>query len=420
MAMSYTTPADYAAQAYGFAREPGPYADAKNKAQAWIDAMAADAGMCDPLLAAASAKGYTDTTRSVGEPVKVDVDVDDITDYNLSALCGRAAMNNSASQVVRAADTGVTWQIDASYAGPGTPTNGTPDDFLARLFALEPADLEDMEAAAARASAAWQTLQTGGQVSVDAFSDVSYDVSDTITSTSSGGAPTNVTAAVVPPYVSDGKPATTYGDFVMQSEEWRKKLRVDTLSQAYSRIRELKWAKKQYARFMSDAAAWAVREQKVIDENTERTTPLYTAPTGKRVPGGDFGARRIGSADGFITTRMETALTSGNTLYGKIDALDTQDRWSYYVTPATGNGSSAADFMNKMTNAGNSGLVTAEFVRNASSTGIAYLKKGSCEVGITRDGKQKVAKEDCDQWHYLEGKEVMPANYWAKASGAII
>lgn len=245
-----------------------------------------------------------------------------------------------------------------------------------------------------------------------------------------------------------------YATFMLTKPEWRERLgHGKTLEDAGRWINERVGAPARYNAFMADAMAWRKRELVRDALYKDKHSPLYHAPTGTVRDGGDFGARSLATADGFLGTVMGTCLDSGNTMTGYIHTFAAH-KFAYTLTPSTWSSTGLSSFMDtcakdaeqiqlwERANAppiwvipfydsivpkqdveyDRTSTVSWSFVKASYarySEGEPIQKTGHCKLEIVFKGRTDKNIKDFDQYDKYEGKELQPVSYRAKAAGAI-
>ncbi|CAM0142174.1 hypothetical protein VKS41_009322 [Umbelopsis sp. WA50703] len=397
----YIEIADYVAQSpkYGaFARAPGPYDSAKARAQTYIDGLKKYADNYQPLINDGAKAGY----KGKG-----------------SHLMNADYVLDSQEEFRTAFDHLVKNRIDGIYTVPEEfrfDTVGIRNN--KKVYKIECIDHYEIYSIDVFPNMAF--CNSINMVDVfDAQSThlgMTYDRGECRIDTGNGkGIAVYFTSKILGVLVETPAPKTLV-DFIMQSSYWMKKLGIINKSGAYDYVENMEASKKLYDQIIHEYSYWKVTETKLSIETKERNTPFNPTLTGNKVQGeSGFIALTSDSSGGFLSTQMEIALKSGNTVIGNFKTINPLIQWAYTITATDGkmNGNSPSEFMKGAVKPSKEGIVTDEYVTHSIVTNLAYRKKGTCNVKLEAVDKITIkgGPRDSPQYNNKEGKEMVPVHY---------
>jgi hypothetical protein len=219
--------------------------------------------------------------------------------------------------------------------------------------------------------------------------------------------------------MSDYKSA---GDYATQTGKWRDAFGIanwlqygEQVSAANDAIASLKQRDPQeYDRFMSDARAWGVREEKRAVQYREEHAPVTPRRSGGYHDNGEFIALSMSTSSGVLEVAMQDAFETGNVNFGYMISAYSNTRWRYDVTCVDYDATaiSAATYLGRVTKSNPIECnVNSVYVARSSDGMSSYRKSGTCRIRCVYDGPSNVDATQSPQ--YDNGKERAPVHYRA-------
>jgi hypothetical protein len=397
----YIEIADYVAQSpkYGaFARAPGPYDNAKARAQTYIDGLKKYADNYQPLISDGAKAGY----KGKG-----------------SHLLNSDYIINTQEEFRTAFNHLVKNRIDGIYTIPEEfrfDTVGVRSD--KSVYKIKCIDHFEIYKIGVFPDMAFCNNINMTNV-FNAYSThlgVTYDRGECRIDTGDGkGIVIYFTSEKIGVLTETPAPKTLV-DFIMQTPYWMEKLNIVDRSGAYDYVENMEASKKLYDQIVHEYSYWKITETKISIEANERNTPFNPTLTGNTVNGeSNFIALTGDSSGGFLSTQMEIALKTGNIVVGNFKTINPLVQWTYTITATNGkiDGSSPENFMKSANKPGKEGMVTDEYVMHSIVTSLAYRKKGTCNVKLEATDKITIkgGARDSPQYNDKEGKEMIPVHY---------
>jgi len=210
------------------------------------------------------------------------------------------------------------------------------------------------------------------------------------------------------------------GDYAVQTRKWRDAFGIanwlqygERVCAANDAIASLKKRDAgEYDRFMSDARAWGVREEKravQCREEDARVTPRQSSGSHDN---GEFIALSMSTCGGVLEVAMQDAFETGNVNYGYLISAYSNTRWRYDVTCVDydANAISSATYLGRMTKDKPIECnVNSVYVARSSDGMSGYRKSGTCRIRCVYDGQSSVDATQSPQ--YDDGKEPLPVHY---------
>lgn len=217
--------------------------------------------------------------------------------------------------------------------------------------------------------------------------------------------------------MSDYKSA---GDYAAQTRKWRDAFGIENWLQYGQQVSAANEAiallKKNdpggYDRFMSDARAWGVREEKRAAQYREEHAPVTPRQSGGCHDNGEFIALSMSTGGGVLEIAMQDAFETGNVNFGYLISAYSNTRWRYDVTCVDydANAISAATYLGRVTKDKPIECnVNSVYVARSSDGMSRYRKSGTCRIRCVYDGQSNVNASQSPQ--YDDGKEREPVHY---------
>lgn len=430
----YIQVSDYVAQSpkYGaFAREPGPYDNAKAKAQRYIDGLKRYVDNRQPLIDAGRKAGYHD----IGAFVSTEYVVDKANDTKTAFI---HLANNCISSDYTVPDEFRFDTVGIRNLTNIPPRTVTVYDGEREITQIDYGNNKKVWKIACALQSVNVTAAVGIFHTIPLCNDVAmedvfvYNGNKRVDSIigglyNKGYRQCKVITGKNEVYVIRFKvnklgalnesSTKTLVDFIIKNSMWMKKLGITDTSGAFDFVSNMHAATKVYNDIMHEYTYWKGTETKIAIEAEERNTPFNPTLTGKieKVLEDDFIALTSESSAGFLSLQMESALKTGNTMIGTFKVIKPLVQWNFEITATDGkvNGDSPDDFMKNADKPGKEGKVTDTYVMYSSVTSLAYRKKGTCNVKLTPAGKITIkgAAKDSPQFNNKEGVEMMPVTY---------
>jgi hypothetical protein len=212
----------------------------------------------------------------------------------------------------------------------------------------------------------------------------------------------------------------TPADYAAQTAKWRDAFGIwpnvpyaEQVRKANEEIASLKtYNPSRYKEFMADAQAWGAREEKRAEEYNETRAPVTPSSSGRNHDNGEFIVLNMSTADGTLEVAMEHCYRTGDVTFGHIISAYSNTKWRYDVTCVAYDAGALtpAAFLSKVSKTAPIEFnVNSEYVATASTTGLAYRKKGTCKIRCAYVGQTSVKPSDSPQ--YNDGKERVPVHY---------